>query len=91
MFDTHAIVGSLTDADLPPAQADAITAAIPQAAEHEATGLDVGTLVTTTDLRAEIAGVDARLAALELRLIKWIVGTGLAAAGIVTAGLRLLG
>ena len=62
-----------------------------QAAEHEAAGLDSGTVVTKADLRAEIAGVDARLAALELRLINWIVGTGLATAGAVIAALRLLG
>ena len=74
----------------PPAQADAITAAVREAAEHEATGLDIATLATKADLRAEIAGVDARRAALELRLINWIVGTGLAAAGIVIAMLRLL-
>ncbi len=73
-----------------PDQADAITAAVRQAAEHEATGPDVGALVTKNDLRAEIAGVDARLAALELRLIKWIVGACLAAAGIVIAALRLM-
>ena len=91
MFDTHAIARSLTAADLTPEQADAITAAVRQAAEHEAAGLDFGTVVTKTDLRAEIAGVDARLAALELRLIKCIVGTGLAAAGMVIAALRLLG
>ena len=34
MFDTHAIARSPTDADLTPAQADAITDAIRQAAEH---------------------------------------------------------
>ena len=34
MFDTHAIARSLTDADLTPAQADAVTDAIRQAAEH---------------------------------------------------------
>lgn len=46
---------------------------------------------TTVDLRAEIAGIDARLAGLELHLFKWIDGTGLAAAGAVIAALRLLG
>ena len=43
---------------------------------------------TKADLRAEVA-------ALELRLVKWIVGTGVAVAGLVVAGvvaaLRLLG
>lgn len=56
MFDTHATARILTDADLPPVHAGAIT--------------------------------DKRLAALELRLIKWNVGTGLAAAGIVVARLN---
>ena len=77
MFDTHAIARSLTDAELTPAQADAITAAVRQAAEQ-------GDLVTVDTL-------DARLAALELRLIKWTVGTGIAVAGIVIAFLRLVG
>ncbi len=91
MFDTHAIARSLTDANLTPEQADAITAAVRQAAEHEATGLDFGTVVTKTDLRAEIAGVDARLAGMELRLVKWIVDNGLAAAGAVIAAFWLPG
>ncbi len=77
MFDTHAIARSLTDAELTPAQADAITAAVHQAAEQ-------GDHLTPDML-------DARLAALELRLIKWTVGTGIAVAGIVVAVLRLVG
>ena len=77
MFDTHAIARSLTDAELTPAQADAITAAVLQAAEHEDH--------VTPDM------LDARLAAIELRLIKWTVGTGIAVAGIVIATLRLIG
>ena len=67
----------MTDAELTPAQADAITAAVRQAAEQ-------GDYVTPATL-------DARLAAVELRLIKWIVGTGIAVAGIVIAFLRLTG
>ena len=35
--------------------------------------------------------LDARLAALELRLVKWTVGTGIAVAGIVIAFMRLVG
>ena len=77
MFDTHAIARSLTDAELTSAQADAITAAVRQAAEQ-------GDHVTPDAL-------DARLATLELRLIKWTVGTGIAVAGIVIAFLRLVG
>ena len=75
MFDTHAVARSLTAAELTPAQADAITAAVRQAAEHgEPVSRDI---------------LDARLAALELRLTKWTVGTGVAVAGIVIAALRL--
>jgi len=77
MFDTHAIARSLTDAELTPAQADAITAAVRQAAEQ-------GDHVTPDML-------DARLAALEMRLVKWTVGTGIAVAGTVIAFLRLVG
>ena len=86
MFDTHAIARALTAADFTPAQADALTDAVRRAAEHA--GVDVGTLATKDDvavlLRAEIA-------VLELRLVKWIVGTGIAVAGLVVAALRLLG
>ena len=150
MFDTHAIARALTAADFTPAQADALTDAVRQAAEHDAAGVDVGTLATKDDLRAEVAVLNgaikalegamkadhaalvgamkadhaalkgamkadhtalvgamkaleratkadlrAEIAALELRLVKWIVGTGLAVAGLVIAGvvaaLRLLG
>ena len=84
MFDTHAIARSLTAADLTDAQADAITDAVREAAEHDAAAIDVDALATKADLRAEIS-------ALELRLVKWIVGTGVACAGLVIAALRLLG
>ncbi len=47
-------------------------------------------LVTNADLTAHRAEVRADLTALELRLIKWIVGTGVAVAGAILAGLRLL-
>ncbi len=78
MFDTHAIARSLTDANLTAAQADAITAAVRQAAEHDAAGIDAGALVTKNDLRAEIASLEARL-------IKWMIGVALTATGIVVA------
>ena len=35
MLDTHAIARSLTDAGIPASHADAITAAVRQAAEHD--------------------------------------------------------
>ena len=100
MFDTHAIARSLTAADLTEAQADAITAAVREAAEHDAAAVAVDALAT----KADIVALEERMthfatkeelraenAALELRLVKWIVGTGVACAGLVIAALRLLG
>ena len=88
MFDTFAIARTLAAADLTPAQVEAITDAVRQAADH-------GDHVTPDQLGAGITAIRAELAALELRLSKWIVGTGLAvvAAGIaaVFGILRLLG
>ena len=77
MVDTHAIARSLTDAELTPSQADAITDAIRQVAEQRDH--------VTPDM------LDARIAALEPRLIKWTVGTGIAGAGVVIVFLRLMG
>ena len=53
-FDTHAITRAPTDAKLTPAQADAITDAVRQAAEH-------GEDVTPDILRAETATLRADL------------------------------
>ena len=74
MFDTRAIARSLTEAGIDPAQAGTITDAVRLAAEHDAASIDTGELATKADL-----------AALEARLIKWMVGIVLTAAGIVTA------
>ena len=68
---------TLTDAGIDPKHADAITAAVRQAA-------DQGEHVTRAELRAE-------LVSLELRLVKWIVGAALACASLVIAVLRLFG
>ena len=88
MFDTFAIARALSAADLTPAQVEAITDAVRQAADH-------GDHVTPDRLTAGLTSIRAELAAIELRLIKWIVGTGLAvvAAGIAAVvGIpRLLG
>ena len=61
MFDTHAIARRLKNAGLPAEQADALTDALREAAEHDAAGVDVETLATKPDLRAEIASLEARL------------------------------
>ena len=77
MFDSLAVARRLTDAGIDRDHADALAAAIREAAEH-------GDHVTPDLLRAE-------LSPLETRLIKWMVGTVLAAVGATVAVLRLLG
>ena len=64
VFDTHAIARSLTAADLTDAQADAITDAVREAAEHDAAAVDVDALAT----KADVAAVQADVVALEARL-----------------------
>ena len=64
MFDTHAVARALTEADLTPAQADAITDAVRLAAEHDAAGIDVETLATKSD----VAAVKSDLTAVEAAL-----------------------
>ena len=91
MFDTHAIARALTAADFTPAQADALTDAVRQAAEHDAAGVDVGTLATKTDLRAEITALEARIYRAMLVQAGAIVGALVGIAGIVVGALRLLG
>lgn len=75
VLDTLTIARTLTDAKLTPEQANAITDAVRQAAEH-------GDHVTSDQFAAGIAK-------LELRLIRWIVAT--AAAGVVIAAMRSFG
>ncbi len=77
MFDTLAVARRLTDAGIDRDHADALADAIREAAEH-------GDHVTPELLRAE-------LSALETRLIKWMVGTVIAAVGATVAILRLIG
>lgn len=80
MLDTHEIARDLTAAGIDPDHADAITRAVRRAAEHIAAGIDVNALATEGDLTA-----------LELRLVKWMIGIVFAGAGLVVAALRLLG
>ena len=88
MFDTHAIARSLTAADLTDAQADAITAAVREAAEHDAAAVDVDALATKADLKHFATKED--LAALEARLAWRLIGAGIAIAGIQAAALFAL-
>ena len=75
MFDTLAVARTLTDAGVDPKHADAFTAAMRQATEHA----DYATKADVAELRAE-------LAALETRLVRWMV----AVAGIIIAAQRFL-
>ncbi len=61
MLDTHAVARSLTAADFTPAQADALTDAIRQAAEQ-------GDHVTTDQFRTGIAEVRTEIASLDTRI-----------------------
>ena len=78
MLDTHAIARELTAAGIEHQQADAITNAVRQAAEH-------GEHVTPETLRAELAALEARLL---WRLVT--AGIAIAGIGIGIAVLRLL-
>ena len=87
MIDTLTLSRELTKAGLPSAHADAIATGIQQAADH-------GNHVTASDLRAEIVTVNGTITALEVRLVKWMIGIVLTVAGLQTAAmfaiLRLL-
>ena len=76
MFDSLAIVRQLTAAGIDRDHADVIADAVRRAGDH-------GDHVTADQFTAG-------LAALELRLIKWIAGTGVAVTGAVVGLLRLL-
>ena len=78
MLDTHAVARSLTDAELTPAQADAITNAVRLAADHD-------DHVTSDQFKAGLAELRTEIASLRADLT-WRM---LAVAGLVIAALRL--
>ena len=78
MLDTLTLARELKDAGIEPRQADAITHVVQQAAEH-------ADPATRADLDTHRAEVRAELAALEARLIKWMIGVAATATGIVVA------
>ena len=94
MLDTLTVSRTLTETGLTPAQADAITHAVKEAAEH-------GDPITRADLITAVAELNTRSAELEVRLVKqitaanlslvkWMVGTVLAGAGLTIAVLQFL-
>ncbi len=84
MLDTLRIARTLTDAELTPAQAEAITSAVREAAED-------GSHVTPDGLRAELAELRSDLYRAMLIQGGAIVGGIVGIAGVVVAALRLLG
>lgn len=87
MFDTHAIARRQTDAGLSDKQADALTDALREAAEHDAAGINVETLATKADLRSEVSALEARL--YRAMLMQTAVAVGLL--GLLRGALRRLG
>ncbi len=80
MLDTHAIARRLTGTGLSTEQADALPDAVREAAEH-------GDHVTPETVRAELAGLEARLT---WRFAGAMLAPTLAILGGVLAMLRLL-
>lgn len=105
-MDTHPVARSLTDADFTPTQVDVLVNALRQAAEQgdpvTSDQFKAGLAEVRTELRLEIASLDNRLstqiagvrtevANLETRLVRWMVGTVIATAGVTVGILRLFG
>ena len=84
MFDTHAIARQLTGAGLTPDQADAITDAVRQAAEH-------GGHVTPETLRGGLAELRSDLYRAMLIQAGGIVGAIVGIVGLVLTAVRLVG
>jgi len=82
-FDTLATVRALEQAGMDPAQAEAVTGAIGGAVSSTET-------VSRADLDALRADVRADLAALEVRLIRWAIGSALGTAALTIAAVGLL-
>ena len=78
MFDTHSIARTLSEATLTPAQADAITEAVRQAADH-------GDHVTSEQFKAGLAELRTEIAGLRADLTWRMLAVG----GLVIAALRL--
>lgn len=77
-FDTHAAVRTLEDAGLTSRQAEAVTTTIRVA------------IAEGTATKEDIYRLEACIANSEARLIKWMVGVGMASVGLAVAGAGLL-
>lgn len=77
-FDTHAAVRTLEDSGLTSRQAEAVTTTIRVA------------IAEGTATKEDIYRLEACIANSEARLIKWMVGVGMASVGLAVAGAGLL-
>ena len=84
VFDTHENFKRLVDAGVPEKQAEAIIKCQSASQSELATKMDIARLEAST--KADIVRLETAMAKLEMRLIKWVVGT----AGIVVALIKLL-
>jgi len=84
-LDTHELVKDLTATGFTDAQAEAVTRAVRLAREF-----DISNLASKTD----IADLRREIAEVELRLIKWVIGTGVAAvialSGVIWAATQVI-
>ncbi len=83
-LDTAAATERITAAGADPALARAIVAEVARADDRQRA--DLATKGDLADLRGELT---AAISSLEVRLVKWGIGFGLAIAGLLFAALRL--
>ena len=83
MFDTLAVAQQLAAGGVDRDQAEVIATAI-----HD--GLEQGHHVTSDQFKAGLAEMRTEIASLETRLVRWMVGTVIATAGVTFAILRFL-
>ena len=91
MLDMLESTRVLTETGLKPEQAAAITHVVQQAVEQGDHVTPDQFRAGMADLRTEISDVRADIARSETRLIRWFVGVGLTAAGIVAGTSVALG
>ena len=84
-LDTHELVKDLKASGFTDAQAEAVTRAVRLAQDF-----DVLNLVTKADLVALRGDLETKIAAFELRLLKWMIGVAIAAVSALVAVVAVL-
>ena len=83
MFNALAVAERLSAVGFSRDQASVITNALQEAARHR-------DAPSQTDLKAAVSRLETRITEVEVRLVKWMIGTVLGGVGITVAVLRLL-